>query len=60
MDYPYFLREDYLCTSTENVVEPGTIVSWLKTHIATGLLNGHPDTSIPNFGVAIGSDRRQH
>ena len=35
----------------KNAVEPGTIVPWLKTRNATILRDGHPDTSLRNFGI---------
>ena len=48
------------CHSSENGVEPGANVSWFKTHNATGLPDGHPNTSFRNFGIVIGIDRHQH
>ena len=42
------------CHSNENGVKPGANVSWFKTHNATGLRDGHPNTSLRNFGNVIG------
>ena len=47
------------CHSKESGVEAGTNVSWFKTHNATGLRDGHPNTSLRNFGIVIGIDRHQ-
>ena len=46
--------------SSENGVKPDANVSWFKTHNATGLRDGHPNTSLRNFGIVIGIDRHQH
>ena len=48
------------CQRNENGVEPGANVSLFKTHNATGLRDGHPYTSLRNFGIVIGIDRHQH
>ena len=48
------------CHSSENGVEPGANVSWCRTHKATGLRDGHPNTSLRNFGIVMGNDRHQH
>ena len=48
------------CDSNENSVEPDANVSWFKTHNATGLCDGHPNTSLHNFGIVIGIDHHQH
>ena len=48
------------CHSNENGVEPGANVSCSKTHNATGIRDGYPNTSLRNFGIVIGIDRHQH
>ena len=46
--------------SKENGVEPGAKVYWFETHNATGLRDGHRNTSLRKFGIVIGIDRHQH
>ena len=48
------------CHNNENGVEPGANVSWFKTHIANGFCEGHPNTSLHNFGIVIRIHCHQH
>ena len=41
-----------MATGRENAVEPGTNV-WFETRNATGLHDGHPNTSLRNFVIVI-------
>ena len=49
-----------IAKATKNGVEPGANVSWFKTHDTTALRDGHPNTSLRNFGIAINTKLAFH